>query len=87
MLPFKKGSFLLARAAESPIVPLAILGSQELLPPESLIPKKGTITLRVGLPIDPRQFPDLDQLSNETYGAITMLLGGTSETGETRILS
>jgi 1-acyl-sn-glycerol-3-phosphate acyltransferase len=76
MLPFKKGSFLLARAAERPIVPLAILGSQELLPPEKLIPKKGTITLRIGRPIDTKQFSDLDQLSGETYRAITELLGG-----------
>jgi len=75
MLPFKKGSFLLARTAERPIVPLAILGSQELLPPEKLIPKKGTITLRIGIPIDPKQFPDLDQLSDETYRAISELLG------------
>jgi 1-acyl-sn-glycerol-3-phosphate acyltransferase len=74
MLPFKKGSFLLARAAERPIVPLAILGSQELLPPETLIPKKGTITLRIGPPIDPTQFSNIDQLADETYRAITILL-------------
>jgi len=74
MLPFKKGSFLLARITESPIIPLAILGSQELLPPETLIPKKGTITLRIGPPIDPRQFTDLEQLSDETYRTITELL-------------
>jgi len=77
MLPFKKGSFLLARTTERPIVPLAILGSQELLPPETLIPKKGTITLRIGSPIDPKQFLDLDHLADETYGAISELLGET----------
>jgi 1-acyl-sn-glycerol-3-phosphate acyltransferase len=74
MLPFKKGSFLLARAAERPIIPLAILGSQELLPPETLIPRKGTITLRIGTPIDPKQFSDLGQLSDATYRAISELL-------------
>ena len=83
MLPFKKGSFLLARTTERPIIPLAILGSQELLPPETLIPKKGTITLRIGTPIDPKQFPELDQLAEETYRAISILLGETSETSET----
>jgi 1-acyl-sn-glycerol-3-phosphate acyltransferase len=83
MLPFKKGSFLLAQASGKRIVPLAILGSQELLPPETLIPKKGTITLRLGPPIDPKQFSDLEQLSGETYRVITELLGETSETGET----
>jgi 1-acyl-sn-glycerol-3-phosphate acyltransferase len=74
MLPFKKGSFLLARAAERVIVPLAIIGSQELLPPKTLIPKKGIITLRVGLPIDPKQFSDIDDLAEETYRAISELL-------------
>jgi 1-acyl-sn-glycerol-3-phosphate acyltransferase len=77
MLPFKKGSFLLARTTERPIVPLAIIGSQELLPPETLIPKKGTITLRIGPPIDPKQFSDLEHLADETYRAITILLGET----------
>jgi 1-acyl-sn-glycerol-3-phosphate acyltransferase len=80
MLPFKKGSFLLAQASGQRIVPVAILGSQELLPPETLIPKKGTITLRIGPAIDPKQFPDLDHLADETYRAITSLLGETSET-------
>ena len=74
MLPFKKGSFLLARTTERVVVPLAILGSQELLPPERLIPKKGTITLRIGPPIDPKQFLDLGHLAKETYRAITELL-------------
>jgi len=77
MLPFKKGSFLLARTTERPILPLAIIGSQELLPPETLIPKKGTITLRIGPPIDPKQFSDLEHLADETYRAITILLGET----------
>ena len=82
MLPFKRGSFLLALTTGSPIVPLAIIGSQQLLPPETLIPKKGTITLRIGPPIDPKEFSELDHLAEETYRAITSLLG---ETGETRI--
>ena len=74
MLPFKKGSFVLARTAESPMVPLAILGSQKLLPPGKLIPKKGAITLRIGPPIDPKQFSDLERLLDETYRAISELL-------------
>ena len=74
MLPFKKGSFLLARTTGRPIVPVAIVGSQDLLPPETLIPKKGTITLRIGAPIDPEQFTDLDHIAEETYRVITELL-------------
>lgn len=82
MLPFKKGSFLLARTTKRPVVPVAILGSQDLLPPETLIPKKGTITLRIGSPIDPEQFTDLDQIAEETYGAISELIGEKGEKGE-----
>ena len=76
MLPFKKGSFLLARTTKRVIVPVAIIGSQDLLPPETLIPKKGTIELRIGSPIDPEQFSDqsLDHLAEETYRVITKLL-------------
>jgi 1-acyl-sn-glycerol-3-phosphate acyltransferase len=80
MLPFKKGSFLLARTTKRVIVPVAIIGSQDLLPPETLIPKKGTIELRIGLPIDPKEFSDLDQIAEETYRAISELLGETGET-------
>ena len=77
MLPFKKGSFLLARASGRPIVPVAIFGSQQLLPPETLIADRGSITLKIGPAIDPKQFTDrygLDQLAEETYRAITDLL-------------
>ena len=74
MLPFKKGSFLLARTTKRVIVPVAIIGSQDLLPPETLIPKKGTITLRIGSPIDPEAFAELEDISEETYRAITKLL-------------
>jgi 1-acyl-sn-glycerol-3-phosphate acyltransferase len=74
MLPFKKGSFLLARNTKRVIVPVAIIGSQELLPPETLIPKKGTIELKIGSPIDPEKFTDLDQIAEETYRAISELL-------------
>jgi 1-acyl-sn-glycerol-3-phosphate acyltransferase len=81
MLPFKKGSFLLARTTKRPIVPVAIIGSRELLPPENLIPKKGTIELRIGVPIDPEEFTELEQLSGETYRAISKLLGETGEKG------
>ncbi len=83
MLPFKKGSFLLARTTKRPIVPVAIIGSQDLLPPETLIPQKGIIELKIGIPIDPEQFTDLDQIAEETYRAISELLEG-AEGGEHR---
>jgi 1-acyl-sn-glycerol-3-phosphate acyltransferase len=56
LLPFKKGGFVLAIQAGVPVIPLAILGSREVLPKGSLTIRPGTITVRVGDPIDPRPF-------------------------------
>jgi 1-acyl-sn-glycerol-3-phosphate acyltransferase len=56
LLPFKKGGFVLAIQAGVPVIPVTILGSREVLPKGSLRIRPGRITVRVGDPIDPRQF-------------------------------
>ncbi len=48
---FKKGGFVLALETGIPIVPMAVQGSFELLPPHSLKIKPGLIHLNVGEPI------------------------------------
>ncbi len=52
LLPFKGGAMLLAIKAGVPIVPLAIIGSYSILPKNSLLPKPGKITIKVGTPIE-----------------------------------
>ena len=49
--PFKKGPFVLAIAAQVPVIPVLCEGTFELLPKGSWSPKPGTITLRIGEPI------------------------------------
>ena len=49
--PFKKGPFVLAIAAQVPVVPVYCDGTFELMPKGSWSPKPGTVTLRVGEPI------------------------------------
>ncbi|MGB9736379.1 MAG: lysophospholipid acyltransferase family protein [bacterium] len=49
---FKKGGFVLAIEMGIPIVPIAVIGSYNLLPAHSLLVKSGTIEVRVGSPID-----------------------------------
>jgi 1-acyl-sn-glycerol-3-phosphate acyltransferase len=61
LLPFKKGGFVLAIEAGVPVIPLTILGSREVLPKGSLRIRPGTITVRVGEPIDPREFTVADK--------------------------
>ena len=50
--PFKKGAFIIAKEAERNILPVCIVGTEELMPKHKWIPKQGKVTVRV-LPIVP----------------------------------
>jgi 1-acyl-sn-glycerol-3-phosphate acyltransferase len=49
--PFKKGGFSLAIKAKVPVVPMAISGSREVMPPEGLAAASGEIRIRIDTPI------------------------------------
>lgn len=49
--PFKKGPFVLAIAAQAPVVPVFCADTFEKMPKGSLRPKPGTVSLRIGEPI------------------------------------
>lgn len=67
--PFKKGGFHLALQSGVPVVPVAVLGSRVVLPRHSKKVTPGTITMRIGKPIDP-QGHDVSALMEEVYKAI-----------------
>ncbi len=48
LLPFKRGGFMMALRAKLPILPIAIAGTSEILPPGFIFRKKGPIVIAVG---------------------------------------
>lgn len=60
MLPFKKGTFIMAIQARVPVVPVSILGSRERMPKGRLSTVPGEIVLRFGPAIDSKGY-SIDQ--------------------------
>lgn len=55
MLPFKKGGAVLALLSRADVVPVAVVGSRELLPRGEITPRPGTIRLIALPPIPTRE--------------------------------
>jgi 1-acyl-sn-glycerol-3-phosphate acyltransferase len=52
MLPFKKGTFLMAVRAKVPVVPVSIVGAQDLMRPGEWAVRPGQVIIRFGPPVD-----------------------------------
>jgi 1-acyl-sn-glycerol-3-phosphate acyltransferase len=74
LLPFKKGPFHLASETGFPIVPVTILGTEEMMPKGRNIVKSGTATLVFHPPIDPKQFSTREELMEAVRQAINSAL-------------
>lgn len=59
--PFKKGGFVMALQAGAPVVPVAVLGTEDIMPKGSLRVGKGAITVRLGAPIPTAPGSDADR--------------------------
>lgn len=79
MKPFKHGAFLLAMKSGLPLVPVAIRGSFDALPPSTLILRQGPVTIVVGDPVDVSQLSvrQKDELVQATRAKILEMLGQT----------
>ena len=68
--PLKRGAFQLAIASGSPIVPIAIKGTKEIMPKRSFKIHRGFVTIQVGTPVETinctkQTMPDLiDRVTN-----------------------
>lgn len=52
LLPFKKGGFIMAIKAQSPIVPVAVQGGRAAMHKGSMIVRPVTVSIRIGEPIE-----------------------------------
>jgi 1-acyl-sn-glycerol-3-phosphate acyltransferase len=66
---FKKGGFKLAIQAGVPVIPITIIGSRQILPPDELIFRPGTIEMYVDAPIPTAGLTDedIDDLMKTVY--------------------
>jgi len=65
--PFKKGPFVMAIESGVPIIPVSVIGSYEIMPPDRFSIKSGTITIIFHAPIQTvgLSAADREQLSNQ----------------------
>lgn len=59
--PFKKGGFVMAIAAGVPIVPVAVRGTYEILPKNSMLIRPRDVTVNIGEPIGTERFKPNDK--------------------------
>lgn len=76
LLPFKKGSFVMALQAGVPIVPVAVSGTEDVMAARSLRVGRGAVTVRLGAPIATagRGTDARDELMAEVRSAMRALL-------------
>jgi 1-acyl-sn-glycerol-3-phosphate acyltransferase len=54
LLPFRMGAFAAAAQAGTPLVPVAILGTRQVLPGDTRVPHRAPVRLVVGPPLRPQ---------------------------------
>ena len=74
LLPFRPGIGMLLERYPVPVIPVAIIGTYQAMPPGSKWPKFITLTVRFGQPQDPRQLVDRAGADEPGYQAIAQRL-------------
>lgn len=74
---FKKGPFVLAIAADVPVVPVWVEGTYEAFPPGALVFRRRPVEVRIGAPIATTgmEYDDREALSRRAHDAVVALSG------------
>ncbi len=77
LLPFKTGAMVLGIKSGVPIVPIAICGTDRILPAKKLMARSGEVVIRVGQPVDTSQYTmkQKQQLAEDIRSKVKKLLG------------
>ena len=71
---FKRGSFIIAKEGNIPIVPVAIKGSNQINPSGTLMLRKGTIKTKIGKPIYLRDEETTESFANRTRKEVEIMV-------------
>jgi len=86
--PFKKGGFVLAIETGARIVPIGVAGAGEVAPPGGFRVRPGTISVRLGPPIDAKDYTlaDRDRLIDDVRTSIVALSTAVGGKGAATVL-
>ena len=81
LLPFKKGPFVLALAAQVPVVPVYVAGTFNILPKATLLLRPSPITIHFDEPIatEGMTYEDREQLLRRSHAAIMRMRAGSGD--------